>query len=115
METVTSFRASAVPPAELRGIISDYLELERARTFRRLLVVRFGLLTLVATAAGIWHWLSPVESSVGTAVFLVPPAWAYVVEWRRARQLAARLDEVPDAVTHDVRSDSVRKKVVKSS
>lgn len=115
METVTSFRASAVRRNELNGIISDYLALERARIFRRRLVQRFGLLALVATVAGIWHWLSPVESSVGAGIFLVPPAWACVVEWRRTRRLSGRLDEVPGAVTYDVRSGSARKKVVKSS
>ena len=37
MPTITSFHSSAVEPEELSGIMADYLALERARIFRRLL------------------------------------------------------------------------------
>ena len=48
MQHITSFRASEVPPDTLSGILTDYVALDRARMFRRLLVTRFGILVLVA-------------------------------------------------------------------
>ena len=47
MHTVVSFHGSAVKPDQLSGIMADYLALERARTFRRLLVKRFGVLAAI--------------------------------------------------------------------
>jgi Flp pilus assembly protein TadB len=104
MHTLTSFHASAVQPEQLSGIMADYLALERARIFRRLLVLRFGLLALgAAIVGGVLHWLPPSGTWVTVGVFVVPPAWAWIVELRRDRRLARRLEEVP------------HKKVVKSS
>jgi hypothetical protein len=38
MYTVTSFRGSSVSGEELSGIVADYVALDRARVFRRLLM-----------------------------------------------------------------------------
>jgi hypothetical protein len=103
MHTVTSFHAAAVCPEELSGIMGDYLALEEARIFRRLLVVRFGILAFIAGIAGaVLHWLPPVASWLSVGVFLVPPVSAWIVELRRDRRLARRLDELPASATHVV-------------
>jgi Flp pilus assembly protein TadB len=116
MQTVTSFRASDVQPDQLSRIMADYLALERARIVRRLLVRRFGLLALIVAVAGAgFHWLPPFASWFSVGIFLVPPASAWIVEVRRDRQLARRLEELPDAVSHLVPVSADRKKVVKSS
>ena len=57
MHTVTSFHASAVRPDQLSGIVNDYLALERARILRRLLAIRFGVLTVIVGGVG-FLWLS---------------------------------------------------------
>jgi hypothetical protein len=103
MHTVTSFPAAAVGPGELSGIMADYLALEEARIFRRLLVVRFGILAFIAGIAGaVLHWLSPFASWFSVGVFLVPPVSAWIIELRRDRRLARRLDELPEGATHVV-------------
>jgi Flp pilus assembly protein TadB len=101
MHTVTSFPASTVDPEQLCGILADYLALEKARAFRRLLATRFGALALIAALAGAGlHWLSPFASWFTVGVLLVPPAWAWIVELRRDYRLSRRLDELPEAATH---------------
>ena len=93
----------AVCPEELSGIMADYLALEEARIFRRLLMVRFGILGFIAGIAGaVLHWLSPLASWVGVGVSLVPPVCAWIIELRRDRRLARRLDELPPGATHVV-------------
>lgn len=62
MHTVTSFDGSAVGDSELTVIIAEYLALERVRVFRRLLLVRCGLLALTTGLIGIGlHRLSAVS------------------------------------------------------
>src|SRR5688500_12012527 len=103
MHTVTSFHASAVQPEELSGIMADYLGLERARIFRRLLVTRFGLLVLaVAVIGGVFHWVPAFATWFSVGVFLVPPMWAWIIQLRREARLARRVEEVPGSVTHQV-------------
>lgn len=125
MRTITSFHASAVHPEQLGSIMADYLAVERARIFRRLLVMRFGLLAFVAAiVGGVFHWLPPFGTWFSVGVFLVPPTWAWIIELRRDRRLARRLESVPTAVTqaippaeahpHSVETSSY-KKGVKSS
>jgi hypothetical protein len=98
MQTVTSFRTSAVTREELGAILEDYLALDRARVFRRLLVTRFGLLTLVVVIiAAVTHQLSPFARWISIALFLAPPTWAWITEVRLSRRLARRLDEVDGA------------------
>jgi hypothetical protein len=104
MQTVTSFPASAVPPDQLSGIVADYLALDRARVFRRLLVIRFGLLALVAAiAGGVIHGPSLLARWFTSGLFLVPPVWAWVAELRIEQRLSRRLDGVRGVVTHKVR------------
>jgi len=100
MQTITSIHASAIPPEELSGIMADYLALERARIFRRLLVTRFGLLAVTAAViGGLLHWLPPFASWFSIGLFLTPPLWAWIVELRRERRLSRRLEDVPGGVT----------------
>jgi hypothetical protein len=103
MHTVTSFHAAAVRPEDVSGIMADYLALEEARIFRRLLVVRFGILAFIAVIAGaVLHWLSPFASWFSVGVFLVPPACAWIIELRRDRRLARRLYELPEGAARVV-------------
>ena len=86
VHTVTSFHASAVPPDQLSAIMADYLALEQARVFRRLLVVRCGLMALVIAAAGFgFGWLPRFAWIFGASLFLAVPGAAWLVELRRAR------------------------------
>jgi hypothetical protein len=74
METVTWLRSTDVPNDALGPLLSDYLALDRLRSFRRLLLVRCGSLALATAVLGpLVGWLSAVARSVMVAVFLVPP------------------------------------------
>jgi hypothetical protein len=94
MHTVTSFHASAVQPDQLNGIMADYLALERARIFRRLLVKRFGLLALILAGVSL-VWLSAFAFWFSVGLSIAVPVWAWTVELGCERRLARRLDEVP--------------------
>ena len=93
MHTVTSFHASAIQPEQLSGIMADYLALERARVFRRLLVKRFGLLALILGVSVVWLSAFAFWFSIGLCVAV--PIWAWTVELGCEQRLARRLDEVP--------------------
>jgi hypothetical protein len=106
VEIVTSFHSSALARTDVGAVMSDYVALQRARVFRRLLVRRFGCLALVAAAAGPgFHWLSTFASWFSVGVSVATPATAWVVELRRERRLARRLRHVPgvrsEVVLHD--------------
>ena len=76
--------------------MADYLALEHARVFRRLLVVRCGLMAVVIAIAGAgFGWLPPVACWVSVAIFLLAPASAWVVECRRWRDLERRFAQIP--------------------
>jgi hypothetical protein len=111
MYTITSFHASSVHPEHLSGIMADYLALDRARIVRRLLVTRFGLAAFaVAIVRAAFQWMSSFAAWCTVALLLVPPAWAWIVELHRDRQLARRLRQVPGAVTEVITpTGSVRK------
>jgi hypothetical protein len=94
MHSFTSFSASAVAPDELNRITADYLALERIRVFRRLLVKRFGILTVIVAAVSL-AWLSRFALWFSVGLCLTPPVWAWTIELRRERRLAARLNDVP--------------------
>lgn len=97
MQTVTSFSASAIPRDQLSRILADYLALDRARIFRRLLVTRFGMLALVAAVLGtVFHLSSPFARWFAIGLPLLPPTWAWVAELRLERRLSRRLDGVTD-------------------
>lgn len=116
MHTVTSFHASVARAGQVNAVMADYLALERARIFRRLLFKRFGLLAVIAAILGAgFHWLPPFASGFSVSVFLALPIWAWIVERQRDRRLARRLEELPDAATQIVLPSPGSKKVVKSS
>ena len=106
METVTWLRSTDVPNDALGPLLSDYLALDRLRSFRRLLLVRCGSLALATAVLGpLVGWLSAVARSVMVAVFLVPPAWAWILERRADIRLSERLrsiktDSAAPAVPH---------------
>jgi hypothetical protein len=92
MEIVTGLRASAVPQDALGPLLSEYLALDRLRGLRRLLLVRCGALALAAAVLGpLVGWLSALARAVMVAVFLLPPAWAWILERRADMRLSQRL------------------------
>ena len=103
MHTVASFPAAAVSREQLNGIVANHLALEQMRIFRRLLVVRFGGLTLIALLVdALVHGLSPYARWVPIALFVLPPLWAWFSELRLERRLARRLDGVDDVSVHSL-------------
>jgi hypothetical protein len=102
MPQVTLLPASSVSTGELRDILAEYLALDRARVFRRLFLVRFGLLTTISVIVAlvapglpaIARWLPPV-------LCVTPATWAVVVELRLARRLARHLEGVDGVDTHE--------------
>jgi hypothetical protein len=94
MLQIISIPASSVPPAELKVILSDHLALDRARVFRRLFVLRFGLLAAVATIVSVLFPTMPAFARwFPPTMCLAPPIAVWIREWRLARRLAQRLDE----------------------
>ena len=92
MPSFTSFNASDFAPIDLADVLRDYLALDRARLWRRLLVVRFGLLALTAFVAGrVIPGLSAYGRWIPSLLFLVPPAWAWFTELRLTLRLSQRL------------------------
>jgi hypothetical protein len=103
MEQVTTLPASAVSSEELRVILAAYLALDRARIFRRLFVIRFGLLAGVsALLAFIVPGLSAAARWLPPMLFLAPPTWAWIVELRLARRLSRQLSGVNGTTTHEL-------------
>jgi len=95
MSAITSISASAVSSRELGDILLDYLALDRARGFRRLLVKRCGLLVLGALAvATLVTGLSPFARSTPLALLVAPPVVAWIVELRFEYRLSRRLDRI---------------------
>jgi hypothetical protein len=100
---VTSLQTSSVSKEELRIILAEYLALDRARVFRRLFIVRFGLLTTISVLVAliapglpfVARWLPPV-------LCLTPPTWAVVVELRLARRLARHLECATSVNAHEL-------------
>ena len=80
------------PRGSLTPLLSDYLALDRLRTVRRLLLVRCGALALIAAVAGpLVGWLSALGRSLVVVLFLLPPAWTWILERRADLRLAERL------------------------
>ena len=95
METLTWFRSTDVPRDKLAPLLSEYLALDRLRTVRRLLLVRCGALALTAAIVGPFvGWLSALGRSLVVALFLIPPAWAWILERRADLRLSERLRSV---------------------
>jgi len=102
VHTVTSFHASALPADQLSAIMADYLALEQVRVFRRLLMVRCGLMALLIGAGLGSGWLPLSASVFGVSLFLGVPVVVWVLECQRARRLAHRLEHVPGREEHVV-------------
>jgi hypothetical protein len=116
MHTVTSFDGSAVGEAELAKIIAEYLEVERVRTVRRLLVRRCGLLAGATAVIGLaLHWVTAFASWFSISAFLALPASAWIFEVRRNARLGRLLSAVPGGMTQVVSDEPPYQKVVKSS
>lgn len=95
MALVTQFQACAFEPEALNQVLADYVALERLRVFRRLLVRRFGALSLVVLVIGTGlQWISPVTMAASLTLFLIPPVWACVAEFRFDRALDRRLERI---------------------
>lgn len=102
-QTVTSFRASDVPSGQLGPILADYLALEQLKLFRRLLVMRIGVLALLAAIGGRLLGMVSLPGVLALAGGLMTiPGAAWITELRAEARLARRLSTVP-------------KKVIKSS
>ena len=95
MEALTWFHSTSVPRDELAPLLSEYLALDRLRTVRRLLLVRCGALALLAAVVGpLVGWLSALGRSLVIALFLLPPAWAWILEKRADLRLSNRLRSI---------------------
>jgi Flp pilus assembly protein TadB len=104
MHTVTSLHGSTVRPEQLKALTADYLALEQAREFRRLLVTRCGFVVVAIAAAGPGlGWLPPFASWFLGGLFLAVAGCAWLVELRRERRLEHRLKDVPGAAVQVVR------------
>ena len=103
MQTVISVPASTISPEELSRILSDYLALDRARIFRRLLLARFGLVAvLAALLETLFRGFSPVARLLTIGLCLFPPVWARIVEFARERRLSRRIKAFDaGGVTHN--------------
>ena len=96
MSSLISFNASTRTPQEVADIPRDYLALDRVRFWRRLLAARFGGLALAVFVAGrIIPGLSAYGHWIPLLICLAPPAWAWIAEFRLARQLSRRLHWSP--------------------
>jgi len=112
MRTVASFRAADVESDQVRAIMAEYLALERARTYRRLFAIRFGLLAAVVAVVGFgFHWLSARDSWISVGLCGVAPTWAWLTESRNNRRLSRWLAEIPSGPIAEPGGE----KVVKSS
>ena len=96
MHTLMSFHASAVRRDQVGAIIADYLALERARHYRRVLVAGFGLLAalILGVGAAVHH-----GSASWLAAGLCLPL-RLGLDHRAQVRLAPRkrLDEVPKVI-----------------
>jgi hypothetical protein len=93
VETFTSFKASGLPQKEVGGILADYLALDRARMFRRLLVLRCGALAIAALIMGsVIDGLSAWARWVPVALFTGVPACVWIAEFVREFRFSKRLN-----------------------
>lgn len=106
MQTVISFRASAITAPEIRQTLSDYLALERVRAIRRVLVTCFGGLAAIAgSTMTIAHLLSPIARVVAVGVCLVPPIGAWITEISIVHRLLRQAERSPGLYTTSTLSD----------
>ena len=95
MRTISSFHATCAEPARISAVMAEYLAFERARTYRRLFVIRFGLLALaIGTLAFGLHVLPAPGSWLSLGLCLIPPAWAWIGERCCRSRLSRHLRDV---------------------
>ena len=96
MQTVTSFRSTALDAEHTGALIADYIALEQARAYRRLCQTRFALLALVLGIAGLgFGWMPTLASWLSIGVCFVVPVAAWIAEFRHDLRLTAKLNELP--------------------
>jgi hypothetical protein len=97
MRTFTSLNASGIPPDRLKRILADYIALEEAQIFRRLVMRRCGLLSLLAAVlASITHAFSGAIWALIITLPLAVPALAWIAEARIELRLGRALNDIPD-------------------
>jgi len=120
MPSFTSFNASNHSSPEVARILHDYLALDRARIWRRLIVVRFGVLALTVFVLGrVIPGLSAYAFWVPVLLFVTPAMWAAIAEVRLSLRLSHRLRRsceggICTVVSDSGRSGTPREKVIKS-
>ena len=96
MFTVTSIDAADIDPHRLSAVMSDYVALEEARTYRHLFCTRFGGLAILFAIAGLGlHWMPVIAAWGSVAVCLAVIACAWVAELRCDWKLAKALEGLP--------------------
>ncbi len=80
--------ASAVSSDAVGGILADYVALDQVRLVRRLLLKRCGRIAALVLLVALLLPGSLAFRTIGPALLLVPPAWAWVIERRLVRRLA---------------------------
>jgi len=106
MASFTTFNAADLEQQDAAAVLRDNLALDRARFWRRLFVVRFGLLAVTAFAVGrVIPGLSAYGHWVPALLFLVPPAWAWLAELRLTLTLSKRLHASGSTSTYTVVMD----------
>ena len=98
--------------------MADYLALEHARIFRRLLVRRFAVLAPILGAVS-FFWLSAFAFWFSIGLCMAVPTWAWTVELDHERRLARQLNGLPTETVPSGESRTApevrsRKKVIKS-
>ena len=107
MHTVTSFDGSALSLEEMSTLMADYLAVERARIWRRLLTTRFASLGALVVSTGMFfRWLPPAAYWITGGLCAMAPMWAWIVELRRDWRLTRRLEGIPGGATYVVRAQS---------
>ena len=103
MHSVTSFDGSALQPDELSSLVREYLAVERARIWRRLLTTRFALLAALIVGSGVTlHWLPPLACWISGGLCGAAPMGAWIVELRRDWRLGRHLQAIPGGATYVV-------------
>ena len=103
MHSVTSFDGSALQHDELSALLRQYMAVERARTWRRLLTTRFVALGALIVGTGTTlHWLPPLACWVTGGLCGATPIGAWVVELRRDWRLGRHLRAIPGGATYVV-------------
>ncbi len=97
MRTFTSLNASDIPPDRLKRILADYIALEEAQIFRRLVLRRCGLLSLVAAVlASMTHAFSGAVWALIITLPLAVPAVAWIAEVRIELRLSRALSDISE-------------------